>query len=220
MSNNFKLRFFSTLFMTPMVFFIVLTGSFFFIIFIFFCFILTAYEWFFLCKNNKYFIFGLIFISLSYLTVYDLRFNSSYHDNLFNFLLILIICISTDIGGYIFGKIFKGPKLTKISPNKTLAGSFGGYFCSVGNVLFFYYFYFLNFHNLNLDSSLILFTIIISTISQIGDIIISYFIRQSNIKNTGNIIPGHGGILDRIDGMIFAFPACYLLFQTGQFNFI
>ena len=120
----------------------------------------------------------------------------------------------------LFGKIFKGPKLTKISPNKTLAGSFGGYFCSVGNVLLFYYFYFLNFHNLNLDSSLILFTIIISTISQIGDIIISYFKRQSNIKNTGNIIPGHGGILDRIDGMIFAFPSCYLLLQTGQFNFI
>ena len=125
---------------------------------------------------------------------------------LYNFLLILLICISTDLGGYIFGKLLKGPKLTKISPNKTYAGVFGGYLLSI-IVLSTYVSY--NGQNFELEN--LILVIAISTISQIGDIIVSYFKRLSKVKNTGKLIPGHGGILDRIDGMIFAFPFYYIL---------
>tara|TARA_Y100000996_G_scaffold247113_1_gene194270 strand:- start:135 stop:548 length:414 start_codon:yes stop_codon:yes gene_type:complete len=134
--------------------------------------------------------------------------------------MILAICIFTDIGGYIFGKLFKGPKLTKISPNKTYSGMFGGYFLSI----IFMSLFFINleffFDNTNIEvigkeltlNNFILI-ILISTASQFGDIIVSYFKRLSKIKDTGKIIPGHGGLLDRIDGMIFAFPISYLIFK-------
>jgi phosphatidate cytidylyltransferase len=123
-------------------------------------------------------------------------------------LLITIICISTDIGGYVFGKIFKGPKLTKFSPNKTYAGMIGGYLLSIISAIFFNNFYFTE----EIQIKWFIFVILISTTSQLGDIIISYFKRLSKIKDTGKIIPGHGGLLDRIDGMIFAFPFSYLIF--------
>ena len=121
-----------------------------------------------------------------------------------------MVCISTDIGGYLFGKIFKGPKLTKISPNKTYSGMIGGYFLSL---IFLSYFF--NWDNNQVTIYWFIATILLSTISQIGDIIISYFKRLSKIKNTGKIIPGHGGLLDRIDGMIFAFPLFYFIEMTG-----
>ena len=131
---------------------------------------------------------------------------------------MITTCISTDIGGYLFGKLFKGPKLTKISPNKTFSGMLGGYFLSIIILKIFinnkHIFINLNIKlDNNLDFSLQTFILIlfISTISQIGDLIVSFFKRISKLKNTGKLIPGHGGILDRIDGMIFAFPFCYLL---------
>ena len=123
-------------------------------------------------------------------------------------LIPLFICISTDIGGYIFGKVFKGPKLTKISPNKTYAGMIGGFFLSLLTILLYF-----DYLDYTVTITWFITTILISSVSQIGDIIISYFKRLSKIKNTGNIIPGHGGLLDRIDGMIFAFPFCYGIFS-------
>tara|TARA_B100000963_G_C22277235_1_gene515497 strand:+ start:130 stop:606 length:477 start_codon:yes stop_codon:yes gene_type:complete len=113
------------------------------------------------------------------------------------FLLLLIsISISTDIGGFIFGKIFKGPKLTKISPNKTYSGMFGSYILSIFLVLFIFKNYF------EFDF-LIAITLIVSTISQLGDLFISFLKRKSNLKDTGTLLPGHGGLLDRFDGLIF-----------------
>ena len=126
--------------------------------------------------------------------------------------IVLLICISSDIGGILFGKFFKGPKLTKISPNKTYSGVIGGFLLSLAAGLFF-----LNYTNtdfLENDSTKILLAILfISLISQIGDLIISYFKRLAKIKDTGKILPGHGGLLDRIDGIIFAVPVSYLLFN-------
>ena len=131
--------------------------------------------------------------------------------------MILLICIFTDIGGYVFGKIFKGPKLTKISPNKTYSGMFGGYFLSVIFMSLFFTNLELLFENVEVIEqgatlNNFIFTIIISTASQFGDIIISYFKRLSKIKDTGKLIPGHGGILDRIDGMLFAFPFYFIFY--------
>ena len=132
------------------------------------------------------------------------------------FLLILITCISTDIGGYVFGKILKGPKLTKISPNKTYAGMMGSFLLSIISVSL--YFNNLSFFSLSkvdgeLGIQIMIIVLFISFVSQFGDLVISFFKRKSKIKNTGNIIPGHGGLLDRIDGMIFAFPFTYILLK-------
>ena len=164
-------------------------------------------------QKKNYHVFGYFFLIFSFYTTFNFRNNTD--DQSFNFfLLVIITCVSTDIGGYIFGKIFKGPKLTRISPKKTYAGMFGGYIISVISTYFF-----MNFLNNNEFSSItftlqiLLLVLIISTISQIGDVIISLFKRLSKIKDTGNIIPGHGGLLDRIDGMLFAIPFSYVIFS-------
>jgi phosphatidate cytidylyltransferase len=158
-------------------------------------------------KKKSYYIYGFFFLIFSFYTFYELSIE------LFDVFYVIIICSSTDIGGYVFGKIFKGPKLTKISPKKTFAGMFGGYFLSLISLLVIVSF-------IDYDTTVVLFllTILISTVSQLGDIIISYFKRLSKIKNTGKLIPGHGGLLDRIDGMIFAFPIYYLINLTGYLN--
>lgn len=115
--------------------------------------------------------------------------------------LILLICISSDIGGIIFGKIFKGPRLTRISPNKTFSGSMGSFIFSIftSTVLLNYSF------KTDIIENIIL-GIVISLSVQIGDLLFSFLKRKSFLKNTGNILPGHGGILDRIDGILFGLP--------------
>jgi phosphatidate cytidylyltransferase len=118
------------------------------------------------------------------------------------------------VGGYFFGKIFKGPKLIKISPNKTYSGMVGGYLLSLISLV-------ISMNYLVYPTTpiqLFILTFIISTVSQIGDIIVSYFKRLSKIKDTGKILPGHGGLLDRIDGMIFAFPFVFLINLTGYID--
>ena len=114
----------------------------------------------------------------------------------------IIVSIGSDLGGYVIGNIFKGKKLTKISPNKTISGDFGSVIFSLLMIPIFYNN--LNFINLNL---LFLVTILISIISQLGDLFISFLKRLAKVKDTGNILPGHGGVLDRVDGILFATPA-------------
>ena len=135
-----------------------------------------------------------------------------------SFIIILLIGVSTDVGGYVFGKIFKGPKLTKISPKKTYSGVIGGYFFSI-IILNLWCSSNLFIKPQELNSDVFIAILMISTISQIGDIIISYFKRLSKIKDTGKIIPGHGGLLDRIDGMVFAFPFSYIIFNINIFQY-
>tara|TARA_B100001996_G_scaffold241538_1_gene186816 strand:- start:558 stop:1223 length:666 start_codon:yes stop_codon:yes gene_type:complete len=218
MKQEFIKRFISSIILIPIVIFFVIKGSFFFNFFILICFAITSYEWFTMSKNKPYIFLGFIFIIFSFYTVYYFR--NEFNDNYIYFLMILFICIFTDLGGYIFGKLFKGPKLTKISPNKTYSGMFGGYFLSIIFMgLFFTNLEFLFDHRNNevtgngLTLNNFILIIAISTASQLGDIFVSYFKRLSKIKNTGKIIPGHGGLLDRIDGMIFAFPTSYLIFK-------
>ncbi|MBD1154265.1 phosphatidate cytidylyltransferase [Pelagibacterales bacterium SAG-MED21] len=158
-------------------------------------------------KKKSYYIYGFLFLIFSFYTFYKLSIE------LIDVFYVIMICSSTDIGGYVFGKIFKGPKLTKISPKKTYAGMIGGYSFSLISLSVI-----INFIDYETTSILFLLTIIISTVSQLGDIIISYFKRLSKIKNTGKLIPGHGGLLDRIDGMIFAFPIYYLINLNGYLN--
>ena len=118
-------------------------------------------------------------------------------------MIIILICILTDIGGYIFGRILKGPKLIKLSPNKTYSGAIGSFFLTLSSIPFFISYDLVNGNEIFFT---VFFFLLISTISQIGDIIISYLKRKAKLKDTGNILPGHGGFLDRFDGMIFALP--------------
>ena len=168
-------------------------------------------------KGESYYYLGIIFTICSFYSIYLIR---DLNNNYINFFFILSVCVSTDIGGYVFGKIFKGPKLISISPNKTYAGLIGSFIFTILSIIFlFEKGSFFNFET-NVTYLTYLLSIMISIISQIGDILISYFKRLSNIKDTGNIIPGHGGLLDRADGIIFAFPFTYLILSTSTINFI
>ena len=203
MSQELTKRILSSLILIPIALFFIIKGSFLFLFFISICLSVIIYEWYMMSKKKSYRIFGFIFLVFSFYTIFKLRIDNDYWFLLF----IITICISTDIGGYVFGKMFKGPKLTKFSPNKTYAGMIGGYLLSIISAIILTNFYFNVVHPINW----FIFVILISTISQLGDIIISYFKRLSKIKDTGKIIPGHGGLLDRVDGMIFAFPFSYLI---------
>tara|TARA_S200000501_G_scaffold162801_1_gene153437 strand:- start:2795 stop:3418 length:624 start_codon:yes stop_codon:yes gene_type:complete len=203
MSKELIKRILSSIILLPLVLYLIISGSFYLIFFIIICFLIASYEWHKMTKKKNYKILGFIFLIFSFYTFYETTKNDLW-------VFVLLTCISTDIGGYFFGKIFKGPKLTKISPNKTYSGMIGGYLLSMISLSFFFNF-------INHEASIYWFIaiILLSTISQVGDIIISYFKRLSKVKNTGKILPGHGGLLDRIDGMIFAFPFFYFIEMTG-----
>ena len=212
MSQELIKRTVSSIILIPISLFFIIKGEIFFNFFVITMLLITLYEWHFLSLKKAFYLPGFIFVILSFYTFFILRHEGDYRI----FLLILLTCVATDIGGYVFGKIFKGPKLTKISPNKTYAGMFGGFLLSVILASI----YFNNLSNLSLAESngemgiqIMLIVISISFISQVGDIVISFFKRKSKIKNTGKIIPGHGGLLDRIDGMIFAFPYTFILMK-------
>ena len=208
MDKEFQKRILSSIIILPLTLFFIIEGSVLFTLFLISLFLISSFEWLKMSKKNLLKIFGIFFLIFSFYSTFYLR-----DKDLQFFLLIVIICISTDLGGYIFGKLLKGPKLIKISPNKTYSGMIGGFFLTVVNsYIFIKYFNFNSFYEkINLtDFTFILIVLVVSSVSQIGDLIISYFKRYSNIKNTGNILPGHGGLLDRIDGMIFVFPFVYL----------
>ena len=205
--SELQKRILSSIILLPITIFFIFKGSIFFIFFLSLIFLAVTYEWFNMSKNNELTrIFGIIFLFFSFFFAFYLR------ENFFNFfLLIIVVCIFSDIGGYVFGKVFKGLKLTKISPNKTYSGVIGSFLISLIAGLLY-----LNFpdnREILIEDPLKIFLLIlfISFVSQLGDLIISYFKRKANLKDTGKILPGHGGLLDRIDGLIFALPASYIL---------
>ena len=211
MNREIFKRILSSIILIPLALFFIVKGSIFFLFFITIFFLVTSFEWFNMTKKKPYFIIGLIFLIFSSYSAYLLRGISNIDLNIF--LIVILICVSTDIGGYVFGKLFKGPKLIKkISPNKTYAGMIGGYFLSIISVYFFSIYSNLISKNFldYFSQDEFYFVLLISTISQIGDFTVSYFKRKSKVKNTGNILPGHGGLLDRTDGMIFAVPFAYI----------
>ena len=172
--------------------------------------------------HRKEFITNLILIlSAFYLTLFTAISYYLIALDKFYFLYLILICAFSDIGGYSFGKTFKGKKLTKISPNKTISGSLGSFLFSlipyfIFKIIFLYFnIYFLTFtENLVFN---ILICLYLSLACQLGDLFISYFKRLSDLKDTGKILPGHGGLLDRIDGIIFAIPSFGLLVYLLNF---
>jgi phosphatidate cytidylyltransferase len=162
-------------------------------------------------------LFNIKFISLNIVTfcyVFFIFCNLSYeiHETkgpVF-FLYVISVCFFTDIGGYFFGKIIGGKKLSKISPNKTISGTVGSFLLSMTPLIIVLNINFLDF-KLNLTN--IFFCLLISLISQLGDLFISFIKRKANTKDTGKVLPGHGGVLDRFDGIIFAVPFSYFLLK-------
>jgi phosphatidate cytidylyltransferase len=152
--------------------------------------------------------FLISLIGLSYITFFSFTMMSSFlnFEDKVLFSYALSLCIASDLGGILFGNLFKGKKITKISPNKTRSGVAGSYFLSFLCMIVYY---------MSLSDFKIIFLIIltftISTISQLGDLLISYIKRKAKVKNTSNLLPGHGGILDRIDGIIFGAPLGFIL---------
>jgi len=154
-------------------------------------------------KKKKLLHFLIFLVTILYLIYFSLSIlffiNDENNINKILLLFLLSISISTDIGGFCFGKYFKGKKLTKISPNKTYSGLIGSFIISIIIAYIF-------FRDLDLQFNYLIITFLISSISQIGDLFISFLKRKAKIKDTGSFLPGHGGLLDRIDGIIFAVP--------------
>ena len=208
-NKELQKRILSSIILMPVSFFFIIQGSFSFIFFLSLIFLITSLEWFKMTKDNELIkIFGLFFLFFSFFSTIYLR----QYIGLNFFLFLIIVCIFTDIGGYIFGKTFKGPRLTKVSPKKTYAGVIGSFLISlIFGLIYIKYLGQKSRILLEIDPIfIILLILLISLISQVGDLIISYFKRKAKIKDTGKILPGHGGFLDRIDGIIFVMPLTYL----------
>ena len=218
MSNELIKRIMTSLILFIVVIFCILINKIIFLIAVFMTAYLCFSEWcninykFFSGQFWNYFLirgFGLFYLLFPFiLCAFFLRGNS-FESALF-FIIVLCICICSDTGGYVFGNIIGGKKLTKISPNKTISGSIGSFIFSI---LPIFLIDLQNYIDINFDFSLknILFCLIISLTCQLGDLFISYFKRLNKVKNTGSILPGHGGLLDRIDGIIFAIPTASIL---------
>ena len=212
MSKNFQKRIYTSIFLFLLLFLMIVDSHIttFFLMLIgifsvleFFTIILKIFE-----KNKmKQFFYNIIFIMYIFsFCTYFLILSSFLHLKILIF-MVLLTCVASDIGGFIFGKIFKGPKLTKISPNKTISGAIGSLIFSSLLILMLTYY---------LTKSFDLYTIIIGCIisisCQIGDLFFSFLKRKSFLKDSGNFLPGHGGILDRIDGILLGIPVGFLTF--------
>lgn len=193
--NNFKKRFAVSLLAFPLIY-ILLYQKLLFNLLILIVFLFCLYEWnkIFKKKNSIFFLglFILLVFLFSLIRIYNIE------DFNLKFLWLILITWLTDIGGYIFGKLFGGPKLVKISPNKTWAGALGSLILSQ---LAFLIFFLDNSYKFNV--AIIFIQIFLSIVGQIGDILMSYIKRKNNKKDTSNFIPGHGGFLDRVDGLIW-----------------
>ena len=220
--TNLQKRILTSLVILPLSFFFILKGGYFLLFFLLSVLFVANYELFSVFNKKTTILFLDLILILSLYSIYYLA-----SDPIFlQFLLwVIILVICSDVGGYVFGKIFKWRKLTKISPKKTLSGVLGSFIFSLISVFiadsiipiaidtFIGITTFINF----LDPKFFFLAIILSLVAQIGDITISYFKRIEKIKDTGKILPGHGGIFDRIDGLIFVVILTLILIKL---NFI
>jgi phosphatidate cytidylyltransferase len=195
--SNFKKRFIISLLAFPIIYILLYQKIFSNLLIIIVC-LFCVYEWnrIFKKKNHIYLI-GLLILLFFFLSLLKIYNSEDYN---LKFLWLILIAWLTDIGGYIFGKLFGGPKLIKISPNKTWFGAFGSLILSQLACLIL----FLD-SNYKLNINIFFFQFLLSIIGQIGDILMSYIKRINDKKDTSNFIPGHGGFLDRVDGLIWIF---------------
>ena len=189
-------------------------------ILVIFFLILCFYEFYnLIIKINKNKFANTIFlfiISLYLYFFYSLLIRIKFEFGEEAILILIIACIFSDIGGYVFGKLIGGTKLTSLSPNKTISGALGSIIFTVfGTILFVVYLNKIEKNPIIVELSLKFYfwLIMMSLFCQIGDLCISYLKRKAKIKDTGNLLPGHGGILDRVDSIIFAVPFGVLIYS-------
>ena len=211
--SNLKKRILTSIFIFPLSMFFILKGGNYIVSFLYAILILGNFEVFSVFKRKLTIIFIDLILVTSLLAVLFLRNDTA--SSFFLLLWVIILTILSDIGGYVFGKIFKGKKISKISPNKTLSGVFGSIIFSLFSVFLIdtivELITGLN-NNFFLKTKFFILAVIFSIVAQLGDIIISYFKRLEKIKDTGKILPGHGGIFDRIDGLMFVVLLSYILY--------
>lgn len=208
--NEFYQRTLTSIIILPLSIFFIMYNKISFLLFLIFVATISIIEWFKIYQKKDFiFIIGIFFLILSYLSAILLR-----GDNLQTisiFLWVILICIFSDIGGYTFGNIFGGKKLTKISPGKTFSGSAGSFLLSFIPLFLIVKLNIFYASTIEIDIKYLLLNLFFCFICQLGDICVSYFKRKNNVKNISNILPGHGGILDRIDGILFVIPVAYLI---------
>ena len=203
--NELQKRFLTAIILLPIIVFITIKSHILFVCLIILILIISSFEWYNVNKKKFTFlsIFGFFTILLSIYSAYYLRNYDS--KGIALFLWIIFVCIFSDMGGYFLGKIIGGKKITKISPNKTYSGMCGSFIFSTFPILFLHFlnYKFFSYEFLVLSFKTLLLSLLFSLVCQLGDIAVSYFKRKNKIKDSGKLLPGHGGLLDRIDGIIF-----------------
>ncbi len=219
MTQNLSNRIITSIILLFILFLCLLSNKFLWIYLLIIASIISFYEFdnlikkIYKTKKDKIYLFNIIsFIYLSFFV-----YSGYFYYGTDSLLLIILICILSDTGGYLIGKSIGGKKLTKISPNKTISGSIGSFIFSLFSIIIFVFIYDdiikIDFISLALDekiSSIVFICLFLSLICQLGDLLISYFKRRARVKDTGTILPGHGGLLDRIDGFIFVLPLAHI----------
>ena len=190
----------SAVILLPVVIFTIIFSQHFFNLLLLLALFFSFIEWFKLNKKNFNFISisGFVIILLSIFFAYYLRGNDTKSKTIF--LWIVFVCFFSDSGGYFVGRYFGGKKISKISPKKTYAGMYGSFIFSIFPILIVHFF---ESNILILSTKSIILSLLFSLLCQLGDMTVSYFKRKNKVKDTGILIPGHGGLLDRIDGLIF-----------------
>ena len=216
--SNIKKRILSSIIILPISVFFILKGGNYIVSFLYAILILGNFEVFSAFKRKLTIILIDLILVISLLAVLFLRNDTA--SSFFLLLWVIILTILSDIGGYVFGKFFKGKKISKISPNKTLSGVIGSFVFSIFSVflidMIVEIFTGID-NNFFLKLKFFILAIIFSITAQLGDLTISYFKRLEKIKDTGKIIPGHGGIFDRIDGLMFVVILAYILYTLKIF---
>jgi len=210
--NNLQKRILTSIVIFPLSIFFIYKGGYILLSFLFAIFFIANYELFTVFKKNSNIFFLDLVLILSLFSIYYLAENSFW---LLLWVVILVIC--SDIGGYVFGKIFKWKKLTNISPKKTVSGVLGSFMFSLLSVFIIHLLienlYTFTFKYNFLELEFFFLAIVFSLVAQAGDLTISYFKRLEKIKDTGKILPGHGGIFDRIDGLIFVVIVTFVFYK-------
>ena len=209
--SNLQKRILTALIVLPISLIFIFIGGYITLIFLLTIFLIANYELFSVFKKRATILFLDLILILSLYSIYLL---AESNNELLLWIIILVVC--SDVGGYIFGKLFKWKKFTNISPKKTVSGVFGSFIFSLMSPILFYFI--INpFDKMSSDNFLepkyFFYSIVFSLIAQAGDLTISYFKRLEKIKDTGKILPGHGGIFDRIDGLMFVSIFAYILYD-------
>ena len=216
--NNLQKRILTSIIILPISIFFILKGGNYIVSFLYAILILGNFEAFSAFKRKLSIIIIDVILVMALLALLHLRNDTA--SSFFLLLWIIILTIFSDVGGYIFGKTFKGKKILKISPNKTISGIIGSFIFAILSVFFISFIISLMSgieNNFFLKPKYFILALLFSLAAQLGDLFISYFKRLEKLKDTGKILPGHGGIFDRIDGLMFVVILAYILYTLKVF---